>query len=399
MTNYIDQLAALQGGVTDTGAIFVAPKWQYYTGEPPSPQRWLIKGILPEVGVGLAAGQWGFFKTTAALDLSLSAMSGLYFADRFRVKRMGGVVYFAPEGSGEIGNRLYTTAQHRGVEGELPFVVHAECPPLTDKNAADIICYWIADAEKYFQRTFGRPTVLVWFDTLITAAQYATAGGDNDTAQAQLVMNTLRAISQRTGTFCIGVDHFGKVIETGTRGSSAKEGAADTVIVLLGDRELSGGIKNTRLALRKQRDGISGLEVPFSVINKEAGVDEDGDAVTAPPVIDWRATVAAAKGDKRWTPSIRILRRVLSSALEGGKDVQPFLDGPIVRACDIEAMRAEFYRQYPVDGTEEQKAETRKKAWQRTIKAATERELVCVREMDGTQLVWLAKADDGQKDK
>ena len=369
MTDYIDKLAALQNGITDTGAIFVAPKWKYYTGEPPPPQRWLIKNILPEVGVGLAAGQWGFFKTTTALDLSLSAMSGIDFADRFRVKRMGGVVYFAPEGSGGIDNRLYTAAQHRGVEGELPFVFHTECPALIDKNAADIICHWIADAEQYFQRTFGRPTVLVWFDTLVTAAKYETAGGDSDTAQAQLVMNTLRAISERTRTFCVGVDHFGKLIETGTRGSSAKEGAADTVIVLLGDRELSGGIKNTRLALRKQRDGISGIEVPFGVINKEAGVDEDGDTISAPPVIDWRATVAAAKGDKRWTPSMRILRRVLSSTLEGGRDIRPFPDGQMVRACDIEAVRAEFYKQYPVDGTESQKAEARRRGLQPDAKA------------------------------
>ena len=28
MTSYIDKLAALQGGITDTGAIFVAPKWE-----------------------------------------------------------------------------------------------------------------------------------------------------------------------------------------------------------------------------------------------------------------------------------------------------------------------------------------------------------------------------------
>ena len=205
------------------------------------------------------------------------------------------------------------------------------------------ICYWIADAERYFQRTFGRPTVLVWFDTLITAAQYATAGGDNDTAQAQLVMNTLRAISERTGTFCIGVDHFGKVIETGTRGSSAKEGAADTVIVLLGDRELSGGIKNTRLALRKQRDGISGLEVPFSVINKEAGVDEDGDAVTAPPVIDWRATVAAAKGTSGGHPQYASSGGYCRLPLRAARTCSRSLTAQIVRACDIEAMRAEFY--------------------------------------------------------
>ena len=199
------------------------------------------------------------------------------------------------------------------------------CPPLTDKNAADIICYWIADAEQYFQRTFGRPTVLVWFDTLITAAQYATAGGDNDTAQAQLVMNTLRAISQRTGTFCIGVDHFGKVIETGhARIYRPRRVPRTPLLSCLAIASSVAASRTPAWPCASSGTAYRALEVPFSVINKEAGVDEDGDAVTAPPVIDWRATVAAAKGDKRWTPSIRILRRVLSSALEGGKDVQPF---------------------------------------------------------------------------
>ena len=30
-------------------------------------------------------------------------------------------------------------------------------------------------------------------------------------------------------------------------------------------------------------------------------------------------------------------------------------DGPAVCACDIELVRTEFYRQYPADGTEQQK--------------------------------------------
>ena len=77
---------------------------------------------------------------------------------------------------------------------------------------------------------------------MITAAGYAE-GGDNDTAASQRVMNTMRILSQHTGALVVGIDHFGKVVETGTRGSSAKEGAADTVIALLADRELSGGVR------------------------------------------------------------------------------------------------------------------------------------------------------------
>jgi hypothetical protein len=61
--------------------------WHYYDDTPPPPMRWLIKGILPETGVGILSGQWGTFKTTTALDLSVSVMTGMAFAARYRVVR------------------------------------------------------------------------------------------------------------------------------------------------------------------------------------------------------------------------------------------------------------------------------------------------------------------------
>ena len=231
--------------------------------------------------------------------------------------------------------------------------------------------------------------MLIWIDTVITAAGHDD-GGDNDTAASQKVMSVLRILSKHTGALVAGIDHFGKVVETGTRGSSAKEGAADTVIALLADRELSGGIKNTRLAVRKQRDGVSGFEIPFTPRMVETGTDDDGDPVTA-LVIDWQATQQTAQADARWTPSMQVLRRVLMTILaDCGQNVRPFLDGPEVRACDIELVRGEFYRQYPADGTDKQKAYARRKAFSRSVKETTARGLVATREVDGVQLIWLA---------
>ena len=188
-----------------------------------------------------------------------------------------------------------------------------------------------------------------------------------------------------------GIDHFGKVVETGTRGSSAKEGAADTVIALLADRELSGGVKNTRLAVRKQRDGVSGFEIPFTARMVETGTDDDGDPVTA-PIIDWQAAQQqTAQANARWTPSMQVLRRVLMTTLaDCGQNVRPFLDGPEVRACDIELVRTEFYRQCPADGGEKQKADARRKAFGRSVKDSIARGVVASREVDGVQFIWLA---------
>jgi hypothetical protein len=88
------------------------------------------------------------------------------------------------------------------------------------------------------------------------------------------------------------------------------------------------------------------------------------------------------------------LRRVLLTTLaDHGKNVQPFIDAPALRACDLELVRAEFYRQYPAEGTEEQKQEARRKTFGRHIKAAVQRSVAATREVDGVQLIWLTKPD------
>jgi hypothetical protein len=367
--------------------------WKYHTNEPPPSPRWLVKKILPETGAVLIVGQWGTFKTTLALDLSVCVMADLPFAGHYAVKRHGAVLYFALEGGGALETRLAATAKHHNISEPLPFAWRGDCPALTDKNVVNTLCRLAAEAAADLDRKFGLPIALIWVDTLITAAGYAASGDDNDAAAAQKVMSVLRMMSHHTGALAAGVDHFGKIMETGTRGSSAKEGAADAVIALLADREVSGGVKNTRLAVRKQRDGVSGFEIPFTVRMLEIGVDGDGDPITA-PAIDWQTAQHATQGDTRWTPSMQQLRRILTTTLaDSGRSIRPFLDGPLVCACDVELVRAEFYRQYPADGTDKQKTNTRRQAFGRCLKHAIARALVVTREMDRAQFIWPAKEE------
>jgi hypothetical protein len=371
---------------TEAGA--VSGSWKYHTGEAPARPQWLIKSILPATGVALMPGQWGTFKTTVALDISVCVMAGLPFAGRYAVKRCGAVLYFALEGEGMLSARLSAIAAHHGVDGPLPFAWRGDCPALMGKDAADALSSMASEAAADLHRKFGLLVSLIWIDTLVTAASFAS-GEDNDAAATQKAMTTLRITSERTGALVGVVDHFGKNVETGTRGSSAKEGAADTVLAVLADRELSGGVRNTRLAARKQRDGVSGFEIPFTAQMVETGTDDDGDPVTA-PVIEWQATQQTPQ-EARWTPSMQILRRVLMTILaDCGQMVRPFQDGPAVCACDIDLVRTEFYRQYPADGTEQQKADTRRKAFGRSVKEAIARGAVASRQVDGVQLIWLA---------
>jgi hypothetical protein len=364
--------------------------WRFHDDKPSPPTPWLIKNLLPETGAGLLSGQWGTYKTTTALDLAVSVMAGPPFANRFIVKRRGGVAYFAVEGGGGLKSRLDAIAQERGVSGELPFAWRSDCPPLMASNALDQLTRMAEEASQEIKRRFGVSLVLIFIDTVIAAAAYANAGDDNDTAVSQKVMSVLSGLSQQTGALVIGVDHFGKVVEVGTRGSSNKEGHADVVLALLGDRQVNGTITNNRLALRKLRDGPSGLELPFAPKDVKIGTDPDGEEITR-KVIDWDKQAASKPDDAGWSKSLQLLRRILMTMLaDAGNDVMPFADGPIVRAVDLKLTRAEFYKQYPADGDTRQQTNVRRQAFNRAIKDAQAKALIVVREVGGVQLVWLA---------
>ena len=364
--------------------------WCFHSDTEAAPTPWLIKNILPKTGAGLISGQWGSYKTTLALDIAVSVMTGAPFASRYPVKRQGAVAYFAAEGSAGLTSRLTAIARECGITGALPFAYRSDCPALTADDAAGKIVAAVKEVGAHY----NAEVTVVFVDTVISAAGYAKTGDDNDTAAAQRVMSTLTAASKGAGALVLGLDHFGKVTETGTRGSSAKEGNADVVLALLADRELSGTVANTRLAIRKQRDGAAGMEIPFTPKTIEVGTDPDGDAITR-VVIDWATSPPQAE-DKRWVKSLQLLRRVLMAILaDAGEEVCPFADGPVVRACDLSLVRAEFDKQYIAEGTDRQKADARRKAFQRAVKDAQAKELVATREMNGRQLAWLVNPIGG----
>jgi hypothetical protein len=176
---------------TSGEALHVASVWQYHTGEAVAPPRWLVKHILPEKGAAVVAGQWGTFKTTIALDLSVCVMGNLAFADRYPIKRPGAVLYLALEGAGMLPARLSAIAAHRGVSGPLPFAWRDDCPPLSDQDAVDVFCGIASEAAMGLKRKFDQPVAMIWIDTLITAAGFGS-GEDNDAAAAQRTMTALR---------------------------------------------------------------------------------------------------------------------------------------------------------------------------------------------------------------
>jgi hypothetical protein len=294
-------------------------------------RAWLINGLLPETGVGLISGQWGTYKTFVALDLAAAVMAGLAFID-YPIVRNGGILFIAAEGGSEIPARLQAVlkAKYPDRVDKLPFAWIDECPRLLAPHAVNALAALAREAAEHMQKDFGVPLVLIVVDTMVDAAGYVRSGDENDAALAQLIMRRCAELSRLTGALVLGIDHFGKAVETGTRGSSAKEGRADVVLALLGDKAISGEVTNTRLAVRKNRAGPGGRELPFGVRSVDMGADENGEPITS-LVIEWSGQAATTSpSDQRWSRSLRLLRRILMTMLaDNGKDVRPFADGPM----------------------------------------------------------------------
>ena len=246
-------------------------------------RSWLIEDLIPENGQGLASGQWGTAKTFSMLDLAGSVMTGLPFAGR-NVVRQGGVLFVAAEGGNQIRIRLKGLVEHKlqqnaiaqGIAGqpitvsldELPFGWITDCPNLQDNGDFGRLAVTAQQVAENIRERFDLPLALIVIDTLSATGNFKDA---NDAAEGQRVMNRLADLSRRTGAFVLAVDHFGKMVETGTRGTSTKEAAADVVLALLADREINGTISNMTMAVRKLRGGAVGIETPFDLEQVDVG--------------------------------------------------------------------------------------------------------------------------------
>ena len=220
---------------------------------------WAMQGLIPQVGKGFISAQWGLFKTFTALDLAGAFMSGRPFID-YEVIRRGGVVYLAGEGYPTLPLRLQTLLQtkHTELAERAPIRVFNGCPPLLRADAVNELVALLEPVAAEMQARFELPLALVIFDTLASTAGYQEKGDEDDAVIIQRIQNVLTAVSNRLQTFLLVLDHFGKLVDTGTRGSSNKEAGTDLVLALTGNRTIGGEVSNLALGVRKVKEGGPG---------------------------------------------------------------------------------------------------------------------------------------------
>jgi hypothetical protein len=150
------------------------------------------------------------------------------------------VLLLAFEGANEVALRVDELFRHKHGGGRAPCRWYADAPRLLPKGALDMLVATAQRADDDLRREFKLHLGLLMVDTLSASAGYPQAGGENDTATNQALMNVLRALAQMMNWFVLAIDHYGKNIEAGTRGASSKEASADLVLACLGTKSLSG---------------------------------------------------------------------------------------------------------------------------------------------------------------
>jgi AAA domain len=340
----------------------------WYGDTPPTPPAYLVGETIPETGTAILGGQYGAAKTFVGADLAGGVIAGGDFAGR-PVKRTGGVLWFAAEGETEIERRVYAAIEARGGDAtqRQPFARQSgSVPCLTDKDALERLRALAAQAAHHLRATFDCDLALIAIDTLSAAAAF---DDENSAGETQKVMTMLAILAREARALVLLIDHYGKLVDTGVRGSSAKSAAADAILACLGDRDqATGATTNRRLAITKLRAGPTGRVIPF-----ELAQTADGLTCTVSWKADDHIEPPKTEGVKIWSKSLTIFRRALLEALSSvGKTTIPRAGMPEVRAVDREAVREEFFRLYP---GETHKA--KKDAFLRCVKDALERGVLC----------------------
>ena len=384
------------------------PLYSHGDADPRPLKSWAVKRLIPRCGHGLLSGQWGAGKTFIVFDLAAALGTGQPFLGH-AVKRQCGVLLIAAEGADEVRLRLDAVVRAKcGGMARAPFRWYETAPMLLHKGSVETLIAMARQADDSLRQEFGLPLGLIVIDTIAACAGYTKTGDENDNAVGQAIMNVLKSVAQTVGCFLLAVDHFGKNLEAGTRGAYSKESAGDLVLACLGEKELSGSVTNTRLAVRKHRGGRQGQEYPFTLRIVEAPEpDEDGDPITT-MVVDWLPVQPGGRVQPEPDPwrqcrrqdqqtAVTRLKRELEAALaDHGVELSIPPDGPVVRMVDQEIVRVEYYAHAPADGTPQQKRKFRHMQFSRALAWAEDRQLIGVEEIDGITYLRISRSDPEQ---
>jgi len=300
----------------------------------PSIANYIVKGILPRVGLGVIWGPPKCGKSFLTFDLAMHIATGRNY--RGHAVRKGAVVYLALEGSYGFAGRVEAWRRRFKPPKDVPFYLIDESIDLTKDVTA---------LRAAVRSQLTTPPAVVVIDTLNRALQ-----GDENSSE-DMAKFILAADAIRTDFNCLVllIHHCG-IAGNRPRGHTSLAGADDVQISVERDKE-----DNVIATVQHSKDGPSGAVIASKLEVVELGVDQEGDPLTSCVVVPTEVEAAGKKLTKVQRFAFDLLKKLI--ATEG---VDPPAEANLpagFKVCLSDTWRKRFYLEYPAD-----KQDTKKKA-------------------------------------
>lgn len=258
--------------------------------------RYLIKGVIPRVGLAVVWGEPKCGKSFKVFDMTAHIAAGRPYRGR-RVKQAP-VVYFALEGQDGFTARAEAFRRAHDVV-DLPFYLSADRISLPRDGPLVV---------SSIQRQFPgvKPGVVV-LDTLNRSID----GSENDPADMGSYVRTADLIRETFGCVVIVIHHCGVAGER-PRGHTSLTGAADAQLAV--KRDSAGNIV---LKIEEMKDGTTGDEIISCLECVTVGTDDDGDEITSCIVRPASGATEAVRPTQKLTPTSKKFRDALVNVLAG----------------------------------------------------------------------------------
>lgn len=301
--------------------------------------RWLVREIIPRVGLAVVFGEPKCGKSFWAVDLALHVAYGWPY--RGRKVQAGPVVYIAAEGQGGFADRIeaWRLANLQDEAGDAPFFLVAQPVAL------------VADAEHLRADVTAQTDapVLIVIDTL--ARTYTGKEADDESMGAYV--KAAESLRDRFSCAVLVVHHTGWNEKERLRGSSALRGAYDTGILITRNEA-----RQVVTKVVDQKDGASDAEIGSELRVIQVATDAEGDPVTScyiVPVDD----AAMPKGRTKLPPQARKALEFLVNAIAEAGERPPMPD----LAASVKAVRltiwADHCRRRGLSGADDPESQQR----------------------------------------
>ncbi|WP_168926841.1 helicase RepA family protein [Nitrincola schmidtii] len=277
ITKDLEKIEALQG----KRCFPVMCGWQGYD----KPQRWLIKGVLPENSLAAIYGASGSFKSFLAISMSAHIATGKTWDGRKTAK--GVVLYVVGEGGVGVPQRIKAWALKHNDDTDPKLLFRIDHPVFPADPAQ--VAMLKATCEQLARET-GEPIKLIVFDTL---ARCYGGADENSAKDMGAFIRGCDDVKAHTGATVLLIHHSGKNEEAGARGSSALRGALDAELLVKREQ----GTKALNVLCTKQKDSEPFQEVAFDLQPRQVLIDEDGDPVYSLILMDESRTPSPERPD------------------------------------------------------------------------------------------------------